>query len=190
MRSCALSIAHAAGARVHLPLPDVPEGIRSAIHGVCKCQARRPALDAREPVDLRELERRRAEFLQWLRHPSDISPRRERQHRRDNRQPGRSGSCTPDSLASRASYPGSVGSERCPLNVPRIGGVSTASRISTVISIQLSATNDGMPHVFCCDCSQPLMAQSGRPKTSARLSAFECRVRRTDMLAWLRPHRS
>jgi hypothetical protein len=34
---------------VHLPLPDVPEGIRSAIHGVCKCQARRPALDARSP---------------------------------------------------------------------------------------------------------------------------------------------
>jgi Tripartite tricarboxylate transporter family receptor len=81
---------------VHLPLPDVPEGIRSAIHGVCKCQARRPALDAREPVDLRELERRRAEFLQCLRHPADISPRRERQHRRDNRQPGRPGSCTSD----------------------------------------------------------------------------------------------
>jgi hypothetical protein len=29
----------------------------------------------------RELERRGAEFLQWLRHPSDISPRRERQLR-------------------------------------------------------------------------------------------------------------
>jgi GNAT superfamily N-acetyltransferase len=40
---------------VPLPLPDVPEGIRSAIHGVRECQARRPALDAREPVDLREL---------------------------------------------------------------------------------------------------------------------------------------
>jgi hypothetical protein len=36
-------------------LPDVPEGIRSAIHGVRECQARRSALDAREPVDLREL---------------------------------------------------------------------------------------------------------------------------------------
>ena len=35
-----------------------------------------------------------------------------------------------------------------------------------------------------------IMAQSGRPKTSARLSAFGCRVKRTDMLAWLRPHRS
>ena len=58
---------------MHLPLPDVPEGIRSAIHGVRECQARTPALDARKPVDLRELERRRAEFLQWLRHPSDIS---------------------------------------------------------------------------------------------------------------------
>jgi hypothetical protein len=54
------------------------------------------ALDAREPVDLRELERRRAELLQCLRHPSDISPRRERQHRRDNRQPGCPGSFTPD----------------------------------------------------------------------------------------------
>jgi hypothetical protein len=65
MRSRALSIAHTAGARVHLPLPDVPEGIRWAIHGVRACQARRPALDAREPVDLRELEHRRAEFLQY-----------------------------------------------------------------------------------------------------------------------------
>ena len=61
MRSCAVSTAHAAGARVPLPLPDVPEGIRSAIHGVRECQARTPALDARKPVDLRELERRRAE---------------------------------------------------------------------------------------------------------------------------------
>ena len=51
-----------------LPLPDVPEGIRSAIHGVRECQARKPALDARESVDLRELERRRAELLQCLRH--------------------------------------------------------------------------------------------------------------------------
>ena len=96
MRSCALSTAHAAGARVPLPLPDVPEGIRSAVHGVRECQARRPALDAREPVDLRELERRRAELLKCLRHSSDISPGRERQHRRDNRQPGRPGSCAPD----------------------------------------------------------------------------------------------
>src|SRR5215467_10367879 len=40
MRSCAVSTAHTAGARVHLPLPDVPEGIRSAIHGVRECQAR------------------------------------------------------------------------------------------------------------------------------------------------------
>jgi hypothetical protein len=52
-----------------LPLPDVPEGVRSAVHGVRECQARRPALDARAPVDLRELERRRAELLQCLRHP-------------------------------------------------------------------------------------------------------------------------
>src|SRR5580704_12242430 len=74
----------------------MPEGIRSAIHGVRECQARKPALDARESVDLRELERRRAELLQCLRHPSDISPRGERQHRRDNRQPGCPGSCTPD----------------------------------------------------------------------------------------------
>jgi Protein of unknown function (DUF1214) len=58
------STAHAAGARVRLPLPDVPEGIRSAVHGVRECQARRPALDAREPVDLRELE----QLLQCLRH--------------------------------------------------------------------------------------------------------------------------
>ena len=93
MRSGTLSTALAAGARVPLPLPDVPEGIRSAIHGVRECQARRPALDAREPIDLQELERRRAEFLQCLRHPSDLSPGRERQHRRDNRQPGRPGSC-------------------------------------------------------------------------------------------------
>ena len=64
MRSCALSTAHAAGARVPLPLPDVPEGIRSAIHGVRDCQAGRPALDAWEPGDLRELERRGAELLQ------------------------------------------------------------------------------------------------------------------------------
>ena len=69
MRSCALSIADATGARVHLPLPDVPEGVRSAVHGVRECQARRPTLDARPPVDLRELERRRAELLQCLRHP-------------------------------------------------------------------------------------------------------------------------
>jgi hypothetical protein len=62
---------------VHLPLPDVPEGIRSAIHGVRECQARKPALDARESVDLRELKRRRAELLQCLRHPSDIPSRRE-----------------------------------------------------------------------------------------------------------------
>jgi hypothetical protein len=89
MRSCALSTAHAAGARVPLPLSDVPEGIRSAIHGVRECQARRPALDAREPGDLRELERRGAELLQCLRHPADISPPRERQHRRGDRQPGR-----------------------------------------------------------------------------------------------------
>jgi hypothetical protein len=34
VRSCALSIADATGARVHLPLPDVPEGVRSAVHGV------------------------------------------------------------------------------------------------------------------------------------------------------------
>jgi tripartite-type tricarboxylate transporter receptor subunit TctC len=26
---------------VHLPLPDVPEGVRSAVHGVRECQARR-----------------------------------------------------------------------------------------------------------------------------------------------------
>jgi len=68
----------------------------SAIHGVRECQARRPALDAREPVDLREFERRRAELLQCLWHPPDISPGKQRQHRRDNRQPGRPGSCTPD----------------------------------------------------------------------------------------------
>lgn len=54
---------------MHLPLPDVPEGVRSAVHGVRECQARKPALDARAPVDLRELERRRAELLQYLRHP-------------------------------------------------------------------------------------------------------------------------
>ena len=34
MRGRALSIAHATRARVYLPLPDVPEDIRSAIHGV------------------------------------------------------------------------------------------------------------------------------------------------------------
>ena len=45
-----------------LPLPDVPEGIRSTIHGVRDCQARRPALDARDPVDLCELERRERNF--------------------------------------------------------------------------------------------------------------------------------
>jgi hypothetical protein len=43
-------------------------------------------------------------------------------------------------------------------------------------------------HARCCICSRPLLAQSGRPKTSARLSAFG--QKRTDLLAWLRPHRS
>src|SRR5262249_10690927 len=95
MRSRALSTAPAAGARVHLPLPDVPEGVRSAVHGVCECQARRPALDARTPINFRELEHRRAELLQCLRHPSDVAPRGERQHRRNNRQSGQPASCMP-----------------------------------------------------------------------------------------------
>ena len=90
---CAIN-AHAAGARVHLPLPDVPEGVWSAVHGVRECQARKPELDARAPVDLRELERRRAELLQCLRHPTDVSPRGEWQHRGGNRQPGRPRGCT------------------------------------------------------------------------------------------------
>jgi len=54
---------------VHLPLPDVPKGVRSAVHGVHERQARRSALDARAPVDLRELEHRGAELLQCLRPP-------------------------------------------------------------------------------------------------------------------------
>jgi hypothetical protein len=54
---------------VHLPLPHVPEGVRSAVHGVCECQVRRPALDAWTPIDLRELKHRRAALLQCLRHP-------------------------------------------------------------------------------------------------------------------------
>jgi len=41
---------------------------------------------------------------------------------------------------------------------------------------------------ICCICSRQLLAQSGRPETSARLSAFG--QQRTNMLAWLRPHRS
>jgi hypothetical protein len=39
---------------MHLPLPDVPEGVRSAIHGVRERTARRPALDALTPIDLLE----------------------------------------------------------------------------------------------------------------------------------------
>jgi hypothetical protein len=69
MRSCALLTAHAAGARVHLPLPDVPEGVRPAVHGGRGRQAPRPTLDAQAPVDLHALERRRAKVLQCLRHP-------------------------------------------------------------------------------------------------------------------------
>jgi hypothetical protein len=55
MRRCALSITHAAGACEHLPLPNVPESVRSAVHGICPHKAQRPALDARAPVDLRNL---------------------------------------------------------------------------------------------------------------------------------------
>src|SRR5262249_10690928 len=47
--------------------------------------------------------------------------------------------CRWSSLASRASYPGPVGSQRCPPSVPRTGCVITASLTSTIISIQLSS---------------------------------------------------
>ena len=46
----------------------------------------------------------------------------------------------------------------------------------------------GASGLFCCSALCPLLAQSGRPKNSAHLSAF--RQQRTYMLAWLRPHRS
>src|SRR5215831_10240759 len=135
-----------------LPLPDVPEGVWSAVHGVRECQARKPALDAREPVDLRELERRRAELLQCLWHPPDISPGKERQHRGDNRQPGRPGSCTPnravwhreraimDQWAKSASC---QAYRRLEASVPR-----PAYRQSSVF--KLSATMTVCRTSFCC----------------------------------------
>jgi hypothetical protein len=138
MRSCSLSTTHAAGARVYLPLPDVPEGIRSAVHGVRERQASRPTLDARAPVDLRELERRRAELLQCLRHSPDVPPRGERQHRRDNRQPGRPRSCTPGRAVWHRERAVLDQWAQSAARQEKTGCVSTALRTSTVVSIQPS----------------------------------------------------
>jgi hypothetical protein len=62
--------------------------------------------------------------------------------------------CPIEQFGTRASYPGSVGSERFLPSVPKTGGVSTASRISTVISIQLSTTmTDPCRHALPTRCT-------------------------------------
>src|SRR5262245_61183098 len=65
----------AARARLHLPLPDVPESIRPAVHGFCNRQARTPELDARHTRHLPELEPGPARVLQGLRDAADVQVR-------------------------------------------------------------------------------------------------------------------
>jgi putative ABC transport system substrate-binding protein len=49
-------------------------------------------------------------------------------------------------------------------------------------------TRSSNKHLLCCGARVRVVAQSGRPRTSAGLSASG--AQRTDMLAWLRPHRT
>jgi hypothetical protein len=64
------------------------------------------------------------------------------------------------------------------LPLPDVPG--TASRISTAISIQLSATNDGMPHVLLLRRASPKMAlvRHARPRLDVRFSNRPFRVKR------------
>jgi hypothetical protein len=69
MRRHSLCVVGATSQGQHLPLPDVPKGLRRAIRFLCRDREKRFRLDPRSTGRVPLLLRRRARFLRRLRHP-------------------------------------------------------------------------------------------------------------------------
>src|SRR4051794_29453155 len=82
VRRAALRVAGETGAFERVLLPDVPEGVRPALHGPDRRRKEEPALDARHLVDLQEFQHGRARLLPRLRHAADLLLRQRRTHQR------------------------------------------------------------------------------------------------------------
>ena len=91
VRRGALCAARRAERAAHLPLPDVPEGLRLVLRAAHRRADRRVRGDARDARGLPELRAGRARLLPRLRHAADLPLRRAAAHRRLDRLARRAG---------------------------------------------------------------------------------------------------